>query len=408
MIYILSPLPPKKTGTADYIRLLSRSLKESFGDRYETEIVFCDQLEKNTDCSIGNCIDINDLHIEKEDLIVLTLASNKYHKWIWEFLAQYKQSAHLLSIIHDLSAYGLIYDMVSEGKFNFSYDEWNNSLQTEYGFISSKLVSDGWRLPSGSKYFILAQGLTVSKSDEIFVHSLYAKNCLQTFSVKGVQVPPVTVVGHPIYDLKLNSQMGVNVDKKIFKLGVVGWWSAIKQPELVIRSFWHFYRSLSDEYKNNIKLYFVGNIEKAELLNQKKKLRQIGLDEKVEFVGYVDEISLNSWIKSFDLMFNLRFPSCGETSGTLARAKFLGTRTVTTNFAAFREEYATYHVSVEPRKELLQLIDILQAEWKRWNSGLEDFKLLETYTGDSEEIIKNDIGSEIFRLHESIQLASFS
>nr|WP_235913860.1 glycosyltransferase family 4 protein [Pseudoroseomonas coralli] len=61
------------------------------------------------------------------------------------------------------------------------------------------------------------------------------------------------------------------------------------------------------------------------------------LRERTRITGYVDEDALNAYISACDLLLNLRFPSVGESSGTLARALAAGRCCVVSDTAAYRE-----------------------------------------------------------------------
>ena len=392
MIYIFSPLPPKKTGTADYVRFLSHELQVSLGETlFKNEVCFCDtNVEKSYMDGVGNIDSVEKIHPLKGDIIICCLASNIYHCWIWEFLADYDGSAKIISVIHDLSAFSLLLEMAQSGRYRFNYQNLTESLSYEFGFEANYLVKNAYCLGEVPSYFRIAQGITLKKSDLIIVHSYYAKTCLETFIVPGVQLPPIHVASHPIGSLELSETINLP-STDFFCVGAVGWWSKIKQPELLIRAFWHFFCKLKPNEQAKVLLVFVGNIDKQELLKQEQYLREINLSTNVLFKGFVEERVLNSWIKRFNLMFNLRFPSCGETSGTLARAKYLGTKTVTTDFAAFREEFANYHVSVEYKEELEQLIAILTYEWELWKGNTQNM-ILSANTESRPITQKNSIG----------------
>jgi glycosyltransferase involved in cell wall biosynthesis len=58
---------------------------------------------------------------------------------------------------------------------------------------------------------------------------------------------------------------------------------------------------------------------------------------RVRVTGYVDEARLDAWLAAADIVVNLRFPSVGESSGTLARAMALGRCCVVNRTAAYDE-----------------------------------------------------------------------
>lgn len=66
-------------------------------------------------------------------------------------------------------------------------------------------------------------------------------------------------------------------------------------------------------------------------------IRQHGLEDCVRVTGYLDEDSFFTYIAAADALCNLRYPSVGESSGTLARALAMGLPSVVHNFGPFSE-----------------------------------------------------------------------
>jgi hypothetical protein len=69
------------------------------------------------------------------------------------------------------------------------------------------------------------------------------------------------------------------------------------------------------------------------------------------------------------LVFSLRFPSCGETSGPLYKANALGVPVVLSDYAAFAEESASYHVPVEKVLQHKEIVRILNKEFEEYKRG---------------------------------------
>jgi glycosyltransferase involved in cell wall biosynthesis len=58
---------------------------------------------------------------------------------------------------------------------------------------------------------------------------------------------------------------------------------------------------------------------------------------RTRVTGYINEADLDAWLSVADIVLNLRFPSVGESSGTLARAMALGRCCVVTRTGAYDE-----------------------------------------------------------------------
>ena len=62
-----------------------------------------------------------------------------------------------------------------------------------------------------------------------------------------------------------------------------------------------------------------------------------GLAECFEVTGYLTDDKLDRYIAASDIVVNLRFPSVGESSGTLARAFSAGRCCIVSDTAAYAE-----------------------------------------------------------------------
>lgn len=62
-----------------------------------------------------------------------------------------------------------------------------------------------------------------------------------------------------------------------------------------------------------------------------------GLEDRFVTTGYLDQQVLDDYVAIADIFLNLRFPSVGESSGSLARALAMGVCTIVSNTASYRE-----------------------------------------------------------------------
>jgi SAM-dependent methyltransferase len=66
-------------------------------------------------------------------------------------------------------------------------------------------------------------------------------------------------------------------------------------------------------------------------------IRGLGLEENVRMMGYVPIEEFTGYISACDIILNLRFPTVGESSGTLLRSLGLGRAVVVSNVGSFAE-----------------------------------------------------------------------
>src|SRR5690606_24141913 len=65
--------------------------------------------------------------------------------------------------------------------------------------------------------------------------------------------------------------------------------------------------------------------------------KELNIEKNVEFIDYPPKDEFDRLIRESDLIFNLRYPSCGETSGTLVSAQSNNIKVVASRYQAFRE-----------------------------------------------------------------------
>jgi len=374
MIHFLSPLPPKKTGTADYLMQLLVDLEEDFGPKIKRNIKLWDQFDnrKDRDCLRDQGWQVDDVtkaYFAPKDIVFHFLASNDFHRWVWAILAR-RAAANTISVVHDLTAFPLIRSMVRNPSCGLTRQDELLALRYEFGMQSDWMADHFDDLPPTARYFLMGQGITLAHSDTVIVHSEYARMRLLTESVSGLPMPNLMVLEHPRPRFMPSVAMPSDApEKDIFCVGSIGFYSFIKRNESLLEAFGAFVHTLNTKDRSRVHLVFVGKIDGHLRLEAEKILDRWAIRDLVSFTGYVEEEALQAWQKRIDLQMNLRFPSCGETSGTLARALALGKRVVCSRFAAFHEENATWMVDVNPVEEFPELLHILTAEFVRWREG---------------------------------------
>lgn len=371
MIHFLSPLPPKQTGTADYLMQLLVDLEEDLGPNIRRHIKLWDQFEhkKDRDCLRDQgwqVDDVTEARFTPEDVVFHFLASNDFHRWVWATLSR-RAALNAIAVVHDLTAFPMIRSMARDPSSGLTRQDELLALRYEFGMQSDWMADHFDDLTPTARYFLMGQGITLACSDTVIVHSEYARMRLLTESVSGLPMPNLKVLEHPRPRFMPSVALPTDAPgKDIFCIGSIGFYSSIKRNESLLEAFGTFVNMLNAEDRCRVHLVFVGKIEGHLRLEAEKILDRWAIRNLVSFTGYVEEETLQAWQKRIDLQMNLRFPSCGETSGTLARALVLGKRVVCSSFAAFHEENATWKVSVDPIKEFPQLLEILRIEFTSW------------------------------------------
>jgi glycosyltransferase involved in cell wall biosynthesis len=151
-----------------------------------------------------------------------------------------------------------------------------------------------------------------------------------------------------------------------FIVGLFGWVSAAKRIIPVIEAFASFLRQLTEDEQSKALLRITGHLPPARNYDPAGAAMRAGIAQRVAFLGYVPQPELERLMSETHLVFNLRFPSSGESSGTLKRARHVGVPVAITRYGAFNEERADFYCSCEPSREPSDILAAIQAAYEEW------------------------------------------
>jgi glycosyltransferase involved in cell wall biosynthesis len=138
--------------------------------------------------------------------------------------------------------------------------------------------------------------------------------------------PPAEVAGVTREDAR--ARLGLPTDA--FLVGHFGYITRPKQPGAVIGGFARLARQREDAL-----LLMVGADNSGGGLD--RLISTAGVQGKVRPAGYVDLTRFYLFLKAVDAVVNLRYPSAGESSGTVSRALAEGRATIVNNLGSFSE-----------------------------------------------------------------------
>jgi len=175
--------------------------------------------------------------------------------------------------------------------------------------------------------FLLPASIELAnRSRAVIVHNRYVADRLQSFGV----ATPIHVIGHPyVHDAKshdrdaLRRLLGFTARDRV--IGFFGFVTSAKRGEIVLEAFARARRSAPD-----LRLLIVGecapNVDAADLQR-----------DGVLVTGYVPDEEFSSYYAVADRLVNLRYPTAGETSGTLIRALDAGKPVAVSDYGPFAE-----------------------------------------------------------------------
>jgi glycosyltransferase involved in cell wall biosynthesis len=298
-----SPMPPERSGIADYSALLLPAL----GERLDVTVVKRGRTKapRGTDVSlhhVGNNPDA--------------------HAWIVDALR--KESG--VVVLHDFVLHHLVAGMTIGRRNGHGYLD---AMEREYGVVGrllahgvlDKRISPLWE--SRPADFPLAS-FVLEHASGVIVHSRTVADLVRGAGFSG----PLWVVPHPAWPVPGIAPVRVAEGPVIGCFGVVN--ASKRIPELLTAT-----AKVREEHPD-LTLLLVGPTSPG--FDLERRLQRLGLAAGgLVREGWADESRLWALMKGVDIAVNLRHPTMGETSGSVIRAISLGKPLVVSDVGWFSE-----------------------------------------------------------------------
>ncbi len=313
---VATPWPHQRTGIADYSQLLVEKLR-----------THCDltlYVEEPAQCRGERFglplkpITALPGEFARLDTVLYQLGNNPdFHREIYRHAWQYPGVA----VLHDYSIHGFLV-----GAFRGTSQEY--LLQAAQQFEGYAPSAQGSCDADVLEHPLC--GAIVARSRAVVVHSAWVADQL-------AGIGRVRVIPHGAACLDVS---GENLDAMRRRL-------AIREGELVVAmlGFVNKYKRLPSVLKavhavreagHAVRLIVAGQVFDPSLMVE-NRIAQLGLQEHVTLTGYLSESEFLDVIRLADVIVNLRCPSVGESSGTLARALGMGKPCLVSRYQQFAE-----------------------------------------------------------------------
>jgi glycosyltransferase involved in cell wall biosynthesis len=296
-----SPLPPSRSGIADYSTLLLPALRERI------EVVVAEQGKR----------------APHADVALYHLGNDPdAHGWILDALNERPG----VVVLHEYVLHHLIAGTtIGRGNGRGYLD----AMERELG-VAGRLLGLGvldnllpllWE--TQPERFPLS-GVVLDKAEGLIVHSNYVAERARAAGYGGA----LWRIPHPAWPMHtVEPATDVSGDPLI---GCFGYLNMNKRIPELLEAFASFRRE-----RPGARLLLVGAT--GERFDIQRRLERLGLTEGVERLDYVPEERMWSLMAACDVLVNLRYPTMGETSGSVVRALSLGKPLIVSDVGWFSE-----------------------------------------------------------------------
>jgi glycosyltransferase involved in cell wall biosynthesis/SAM-dependent methyltransferase len=296
-----TPLPPARSGIADY----SEALLEAMRPLAEVTPVTAEG--PRPEC----------------DVALYQVGNNAFHAFVYrEAIARPG-----VVVLHEANLHHLVAEMtIRRGDWDAylrecEYDGGRQALDFARRVRALETGPDYDGVPMLRRLLESARGLVV--------HSRYVESLARGAGYNG----PVGVIPHgawiPDAD-RLGYRHKLGLDENTPLIGVFGF---LKPYKRIAESLRAFRRLLAVEPR--AKMILAG--EPHPEAHLESLIGSLGLSAAVRSLGFAAPADFTGYMAACDVVLNLRYPTVGETSGTLLRSLGLGRAVVVTDVGAFRE-----------------------------------------------------------------------
>ena len=333
-----SPLPPMPSGIADYsIEILPYLVAKAEVD------VFCPRAGgfRRPKAPPGSTLlDPVDFNPDAYDATFHHLGNNPFH----EFVYVEARRRPGIAVFHDAVLHHLIAHVTIEAGGDAGMYE--GILHGEYGTRGTRLATlrrDGIATDF-EKFLFPLTAHVAQRARGIVVHSHDAATRMR----EAAPETPLVVIPHhaglppeSVADVdRAEARRRLKLPPDAFVVGHFGFITRPKQPAAVVGGFW----ALHEEFPDSV-LLMVGADHTGGALG--RLIDEVGLAGAVRMLGYVDLERFYVSMRACDAIINLRYPTAGETSGTLARSLAEGRAVIVNNYASWAELPSDVALKVE-------------------------------------------------------------
>jgi glycosyltransferase involved in cell wall biosynthesis/SAM-dependent methyltransferase len=303
-IAFFSPLPPAKSGIADY------------------SAVLLDHLQPFAEVEAFTA---KPAHFDPSafDAIVYQLGNNPHHSFVYEMAMEHPG----VVVLHEANLHHLIADLtIKRG----DWDAYIREVELNAGAAGREYAERYVRtLERGPDYEIPMLKPVLARSRGAIVHSAAVESELRALGYAG----PVAKIPHGAWlvdadRMPYRAKLGLNERTPL--IGIFGFLKPYKRIAESLRAFARLIRVVPDA-----RMILVGEAHPELPLDS--MIATLSLSAHVRHVGFAPIEDFNGYLGACDIILNLRYPTVGESSGTLLRSLGMGKAVIVSDVGSFRE-----------------------------------------------------------------------
>ena len=378
-LLVFSPLPPVENGIADYCAELLPELAQT----YHLVLVIDNHVPEPNLSDDFSVIRLTEYLYRENEFIdaayLYHLGNNPDHEYLVPVLLRNPG----IVVLHDISLHHLVDQMTLRWG---NVDAYCELLERENG-SAGRLLADqfrDFRLRERTMFYELPMiRLIASRCRAIIVHSWYAK----TKVLAQEMDVPVPVIRHHIASSavlasdsidRLEARDSLNIEQDELLLVSLGFITQAKQIEVVLETLARC-RNQLPKFR-----YILAGQDQPEHYDIHAAIKTYGLEDVVEVTGYLEEDDFYIYSIAADIVINLRYPTGGETSGTLIRALGVGACVMVVDIGPFAEYPDDVCIKIPWSEEfditfMKTLLALVSQPEKRHQIGVAAKKHVQTY-----------------------------
>lgn len=302
----VSPLPPERTGIADY----SAELLPALAEHYDIEVVVAqDRIDEPWVNRYAKVRDVSWLraHVSDIDRVLYQFGNSPFHY-------------HMLPLLREIPGIVVLHDFFLSSLMAWlennagSENAWTDALYSAHGYGA---VRERYRNAEAAKREYPVNFSAFQNAKGVIVHSEYAKKLVRQWYgeefAAALEVIPLLRSPAGTFD-KMSARKKLNIKNDDFVVCSFGFLDPTKLNHRLLNS-WLNSELASDE---RCKLIFVGENHGGDYGSSLlQSIKSRGLGSRIRITGYASPDEFRQYLRATDVAVQLRTRSRGETSAAV-------------------------------------------------------------------------------------------